>query len=373
VGRGLTELWGNPSSVHRCGQAARHEVELARKAIAELIGARPREIVFTSGGTEAIDLAIRSGLGRNSEKMPVIVTTRVEHAAVRELVEDLEKSGAALVRWAPIDQDGVVRVEELGAFLEGARVASVQWVNNETGVIQPVERIAQMCRERGVLFHCDATQWVGKMPTAGPIGDYMTFSPHKFHGPKGVGVVWSRRGVPLRPAIHGTQELGRRGGTENVPGILGAGAAATEASEWLADASARERSAVLRDHFERRVLEGCAGAVVNGGGEHAQPRSRQPVPRIWNTTNIGFPRLEAEALLLMLSERGLYASAGAACSSGSLDPSPVLLAMGVPEEVAHGSLRFSLSRETTEAEIEEGVQVVVECVAKLRASIPVVG
>jgi cysteine desulfurase len=357
---GLGEVWHNPSSVHRGGQAARHHVELARRDVAALIGAKPREIMFTSGGTEAIGVVLRSAMGAGPR--PALVTTRVEHAAVRELAEELGKQGVE-VRWAPVDRAGVVEPEGLARLLDGARLCSIQWVNNETGVVQPVERIADLCRGRGVLFHCDATQWVGKMPVAGPVGDYMTFSPHKFHGPKGVGVVWSRRGAPVRPLAPGTQELGRRGGTENVPGILGAGAACREAMAWLGDAEERERLGLLRDRFERSVLEGCPGAVVNGvGGE-----------RIWNTTNIGFPRIEAEALLLMLSERGVYASAGAACSSGSLDPSPVLLAMGVPEEVAHGSLRFSLSRETTEAEVAEGARVVMECVELLRRSLGVVG
>lgn len=361
VGSALAEYWQNPSSVHRAGQTARQQVELARKDVAALIGARPREITFTSGGTEAIDLAIRSGLGPGG----VLVTSRVEHAAVRELAEQLEKTGAE-VRWCPLVEGGVglINPKLLSIFLPGASLVSVQWVNNETGVVQPVEEIAALCRGAGVLFHCDATQWVGKLPVVGgeraAAFDYLTFAPHKFHGPKGVGVLWSRRGAPVRPAIHGTQEQGRRGGTENVPGILGAGVAAREAMEWLADAGERERLSLLRDRFERRVLAACPGAVVNGAG----------APRLWNTTNIAFPRLEAEAILLMLSERGVCASAGAACSSGSLDPSPVLLAMGIPEELAHGSVRFSLSKETTEAEIEEAAETVIACIETLRASMP---
>lgn len=363
VRAGLEEFWHNPSSVHRAGQAARAQVELARRDVADLVGAKPREVVFTSGGTEAIDLAIRGALGGEGARagggVPAVVSTRIEHAAVRDLLEDLEKRGRAEVRWAPVGRDGVVDVGALAPLLPGAALASIQWANNETGAVQPVGRIAELCRGAGVLFHCDGTQWVGKEATASPVCDILTFSPHKFHGPKGVGVLWARRGVGLRPTIHGTQELGRRGGTENVPGILGAGAAAKEASQWLARPGERGRLGALRDKLEEGVLRAFPGAVVNG------PRGEGS--RLWNTTNIGFPRLEAEALLLILSEQGLCASAGAACSSGSLDPSPVLLAMGVPPEVAHGSLRFSLSRETTQGEIDEAIGVIARAARALGA------
>jgi cysteine desulfurase len=355
VERALREHWHNPSSVHRAGQAARREVELARQSVADLIGARAREITFTSGGTEAIDLAIRGVLAATNG---ALVTTRVEHAAVRDLAEEFEKSGRP-VRWLKVSRDGVVDLADLEAALaERPALVSVQWANNETGVVQPVEEIAAACRGVGVLFHCDATQWVGKEPVEAPPGDLMTFSPHKFHGPKGVGVLWARSGVRLRPRLLGTQELGRRGGTENVPGIMGAGVAAEEARAWLAEPSRRQELARLRDRFEQGVLAGAPGAVVNSAGAR----------RLWNTTNIGFPRLEAEGLLMLLSEQGVCASAGAACSSGSLDPSPVLLAMGVEEAVAHGSVRFSLSRHTTAAEVEGAIEVVVACVRRLAAS-----
>jgi len=371
VGLGLTEFWQNPSSVHRAGQASRQQVELARRDIAALLGAKPRELVLTSGGTESIDLAVRGVLGAKAGRgvqPSVVVSTRTEHAAVRDLLGDLERIGAAAIRWAPVDRSGVVDVAALAGLLDGADLAVIQWANNETGAIQPVAAVGELCRARGVHFHCDATQWVGKEPVnidgaGGPPIDSLTCAPHKFHGPKGVGVLWMRRGTRLRPTIHGTQEMERRGGTENVPGILGAGAAAKEAAEWLADPAPRARLGAMRDRFESAMLAEIPDAKVNSAA----------APRLWNTTNIGFPRLEAEALLLLLSERGVCASAGAACSSGSLDPSPVLLAMGVEPELAHGSLRFSLSKETTEAELSEAARIVVESVRTLRGSLSAAG
>ncbi len=358
----LTDHWHNPSSVHRPGQTARHHVELARTDLARLLGVKPRELVLTGSGTESIDLAIRGVLG--ASKRRAIVTTEVEHAAVRDLAEHLAGTGIE-VRCLPLDGAGVAIADALPDLLADDAVAlvSVQWANNETGAIMPVEAIHAHCRARRVPFHCDATQWVGKlpMPTEPPC-DLLSASPHKFHGPKGVGLLWARRGLAYRPVLHGSQELGRRGGTENVAGILGAGAAARGALEWLEHDAERTRLASLRDRFERAVLDRCPDAAVNG------PTS--PDARLWNTTNIGFPRLEAEMLLLAFSERGLCASAGAACSSGSLDPSPVLLAMGIPEQVAHGSIRFSLSRFTTDAEIDEAIAIVADCVERARAMMP---
>ena len=350
----LTEHWHNPSSVHRPGQAARHAVELARAQLAKLISAKPRELILTNSGTESIDHAIRGSLAATGKK--VVVTTDVEHAAVRDLCEALGRESIK-VRTLPLI-DGVVDPAPLGDLLASGDVAvvSVQWANNETGAIMPVKAIHETCRAHRVAFHCDGTQWIGKLPVSddGPPCDLLTFSAHKFHGPKGVGGLWVRRGIGLRPMLHGSQELGRHGGTENVPGIVGAGVAAAAAVEWLAGAHERDRLAALRDRFEAGALAACPDAVVNG------PRE----PRLWNTTNIGFPRLEAEALLLAFSEQGLAASAGAACSSGSLDPSPVLLAMGVAPATAHGSVRFSLSRFTTDAEIDEAIGVVEACVAR---------
>ncbi len=260
-------------------------MELARQSVAELIGAKAKAITFTSGGTESIDLVLRGAVEATGRK--VVVTTRVEHAAVRDLMDWMSKREGLEVRWAEIDARGAVKMESLERLVdEKVAVVSVQWANNETGVVQPVGEVARVCRERGVMFHCDGTQWVGKMPVKVSDGgegaldvDLLTFSPHKWHGPKGVGVVYARQGARVAPRIHGSQEKGRRGGTENVAGIVGAGAAAEIAARWVEDAGERERLAGLRDRFEAEVRRVAPDGVVNGGGGE----------RLWNTTNIGFP------------------------------------------------------------------------------------
>jgi len=364
-----TSLWHNPSSVHRAGQAVRRRVELARESVAKLLCAKPRDVIFTSGGTESIDLALRGALDAITPTgaMPTLITTAIEHAAVRELAEAMEKAGRWRVERLSLGAGGLVdldRARELIAAVQSPALLSVQWANNETGVIQPLATLAALARGRGVLVHTDATQWVGKMPMpeGEPPFDLLTCAAHKWHGVKGAGILLARRGVRVRPVLHGTQELGRRGGTENVPAILAAGVAADEAVEWLADASRGEACCGLRDAFEHEVLQRVPDVVVN--------RPSRDEDRLWNTSNIGFPRLEAEALLLLLSERGVYASAGAACSSGSLEPSPVLLAMGIAPEIAHGSLRFSLCRHTTREELRDAAAILAECVARLRESMP---
>jgi cysteine desulfurase len=365
VARALERTWHNPSSVHRAGQAARNEVELARASLATLIGAKPRDCVLTSSGTEALDLAIRGFLAARGARPHRVVSTRVEHACVRDFCEDLARTGTTIAHLPP-DPQGVIDLARAPEVLTpDTDLCVVQWANNETGAIQPVAQLGAMCRAQRVAFCVDAVQWVGKEPTDiardGPF-DLLAFSPHKLHGPKGVGVLWVRPGVRVSPRILGTQELGRRGGTENVPGIVGAGIAAEESRAWLEDASSRARIGALRDLLEREVLAAIPEARVNG--------PTAPSSRLWNTTNIGFPRLEAEALLLLLSEKGVCASAGAACSSGSLEPSPVLLAMGVPAEWAHGSVRFSLSRHTTEQEVRDAVAIIIGAVRALRVSLP---
>ncbi|HEX9708612.1 MAG TPA: cysteine desulfurase family protein [Candidatus Thermoplasmatota archaeon] len=376
-----TELWANPSSVHRFGQMARHRMELARAEVAGLIGARDRELVFTSGGTESNNLAL-SGLLEPSGG--ALLTTRTEHSAVREPAERLGDLGVRVL-YVPVEPDGSVAPEALGASLrelgeECGRgdvpvVVSIQWANNETGIIQPIAQlsalVAQWRRESGrrkVFLHVDGTQAVGKIPVdvkdAGV--DLLTLSAHKFHGPKGIGALYVRSGVRLRPRqLGGPQERERRGGTEHTAGIVGFGVAATLAKKFLADAGRISELGRLRDRLEEGILEAFPRTINNAAGAAARPRGR-----LWNTSNLGFEGLEAEAILLGLSERGVCASAGAACSSGSLDPSPVLLAMGIPEPVAHGSVRFSLSRFTAPGEIEQAIRVVPEVVARLSETMP---
>ena len=360
----LVDGWGNPSSVHRAGIDARHAVELARESVARLLGVRSSEVVFTGGGTESASLAIAGTLDALGGPR-TIVSMRTEHSAVREACEALEARGRARVAWVPPAPGGVIDLAALDAALDShgddVALVSVMGANNETGVLQPLQAVGERCRARGVRFHCDATQWVGRMPTslANLPVDLVTVSAHKFHGPKGVGALWVRTGVRVAPqVVGGPQERDRRGGTENVPGIVGMGAAAEAAIAWLADPAHREVGAARRDRLERAILAAVPEAVVNGAA----------ASRLWNTTNIGFPGLEAEAILLLLSERGVMASAGAACSSGSLDPSPVLLAMGVPPRVAHGSIRLSLSRLTTDDEVAHAGEVIPACIARLRRS-----
>lgn len=358
---GAGELYHNPSSTHRAGQQARQAIELARQSMADLIGCKAREITWTGSGTEAIDLAIRGVLGALPKANRRLITTKVEHHAVRAIADEARGEFEAMDAPLLPDQSGRVDVAGLERLLSGAPgLVSVQWANNETGVVQPLGEVVRAAHERGWLVHTDATQWVGKMPLdvkSGPAVDVLTCAPHKFHGPKGVGVFMAARHVKVMPRVMGMQELGRRGGTENTAAIHASGVAAREAMEWLKDEGARVRGGALRNRLEQAMVERCS-ADVNGAGAE----------RLWNTTNVGFAGLEAEAILILLSERGVLASAGAACSSGSLDPSPVLLAMGVEPKVAHGSVRFSIGRETTEREIDEAIKVIVECVGKLRGS-----
>lgn len=414
-------LWANPSSVHRFGQAARQRVELARSSLARLIGCRERELVFTSGGTESNNLALRGLLGpallppakpdegqsADPAAVPraadaakptttptrqgrVLITTRLEHSAIREPAEFLRRTGATVV-YLPVDRAGLVRPADLAdalrlhATADAAVLVSLQWANNETGVIEPVAELAEVVRahrasspQSRVWFHTDATQAVGKIPVdvkaAGV--DLLTLSGHKLHGPKGAGALFIRTGLRLEPQnLGGPQERDRRGGTENVPAIVGLGLAAERAMAFLADADALARLEALRNRFEHGVIEALRpllpGILIHGESVTGETSGQgPPAPRLWNTVNIAFPRLEAEAILLGLSERGLCASAGAACSSGSLEPSPVLLAMGVPPEAAHGSVRFSLSRLTREEEIDRALEIVPAVVARLTRTLP---
>lgn len=359
----LSEKYGNPSSVHRMGQAARAAVDESRARLAKLVGCRDSELTFTGGGTEASNTALR-GLFANRNRdgsKPKIVTTSVEHSATRETVHALGAAGAEVVE-VPVDGDGLLDFAGLAeAVDERTALVTAIWANNETGVVNDVAPIAQLCRERKVPFHCDATQAVGKLPVnLHELGvDCATMAAHKFHGPKGIGALYVRRGVRVAPlVVGGPQEREKRGGTENVAGIVGAGVAAELAASHLADMAS---VAKLRDDLERRVLETCGDVRINGSVAHRLP----------NTANLGFRHLQAEAILLMLSERGICASAGAACSSGSLEPSHVLRSMNVPEAYAHGSVRFSLSRFTTPADVEALLVVLPDVIDRLRSVLPV--
>jgi cysteine desulfurase len=359
----LTSCWHNPSSVHRAGQAARQKVELARRAVADLIGAKPLEVVFTSGGTESIDMAIRGALYAAPKSRRAIVTSPIEHSAIKKLCKTLESRGEAEIRWLPVDSTGAVNVDAARSLIDDSvAIVTVQWANNETGAIQPIEALGNIAHEHGAVFHCDGTQWVGKMPTniADSNIDMLTCAAHKMHGPKGVGALYARKGVRIACVLHGAQELSRRGGTENVPGIVGFGEAARLARVWLEDPRNIQKAASLRDYFENAVIERVPGARVNG------PTTSEG--RLWSTSNIAFPcaaGADSELMILMLSERGVCASAGSACSSGSMESSSVLAAMGLDDCRVHQSIRFSICRETTKADLDEAVEIVAQCAAKL--------
>ena len=359
----LTNCWHNPSSVHRAGQAARQKVELARRAVADLIGAKPLEVVFTSGGTESIDMAIRGALYAAPKSRRAIVTSPIEHSAIKKLVKTLESRGEAEIRWLPVDRSGVVNLDAARSLIDDSvALVSVQWANNETGAIQPVDELGELAHARGAVFHCDGTQWVGKMPTsvANTTIDLLTCAAHKMHGPKGVGALYARKGVRIQCVLHGAQELSRRGGTENVPGIVGFGEAARLAREWLDDPRNIQRVASMRDHFENAVIARVPDARVNGPEDSAS--------RLWSTSNIAFPcaaGADSELMILLLSERGVCASAGSACSSGSMESSSVLAAMGFDDCRVHQSIRFSICRETTTDELDEAVEIVAQCANKL--------
>ena len=356
----LTDLYGNPSSVHRFGQRSRQGIDEARSKVAALIGSSEGELLFTGGGTEAVNTAIRGLLAARTPRRKILTST-VEHSATRELCRLLAKDGAEIVE-VPVDGRGALDLDHLRSHLDDATaLASFMWANNETGVLFPIAESAQICREAKVPFHCDGTQAIGKIPVnVKELGvDAISLAAHKFHGPKGVGALYVRRGLRVRPLIiGGPQEQSRRGGTENVPGIIGMGRAAELAKESL---PRMDQVAALRDRLERGILERISDTYINGRTDARLP----------NTTNIGFARLEAEAILLLLSEQGICASAGAACASGSLEPSHVLKAMGIDAKVAHGAIRFSLSRYTTEAEVDRTLDLLPRMIERLRAVLPV--
>ncbi|MDZ7598298.1 MAG: cysteine desulfurase NifS [Desulfobacterales bacterium] len=356
----LKDFYGNPSSMYEFARIAETEIERARTALAALLGADPREIIFTSCGTESDNTAIWATLRANPDKRHVI-TTRVEHAAVKNLGTFLSKNGYR-VTFVPVDAKGFLDQDYLFDHLShDTAIVSVMWANNETGVIFPVEEIAAQVREKGVVFHTDAVQAVGKIPI--DLGrnaiDMLSLSGHKLHGPKGIGALYVRKGTRFSPfLIGGHQEAGRRGGTENVASIAGLGRASELAAANLHGEITRLRS--LRDALETGILERVPNAIVNGDRQNRLP----------NTTNISFEFIEGESILLMMDELGICASSGSACTSGSLEPSHVLRAMGVPFTAAHGSIRFSLSAYNTREEIDYVVDRLPAVVERLRELSP---
>ncbi|MDD5200740.1 MAG: cysteine desulfurase NifS [Terrimicrobiaceae bacterium] len=358
----LRDCYGNPSSAYRFGKRALQAVEVARERVAALLGCEPSEIVFTSCGSESINTAIQSALAADPDRTHVI-TSGVEHSATMKLCEHLARRGCE-VTWLPVDSEGRLdpaRLEK--AIRPDTALVSLLWANNETGVLFPVERIAEICRAKKVLFHCDAVQAVGKIPLhlADAGIHFLSVSGHKLHCPKGVGVLYVNKRVRFTPWLRGSQEGGRRGGTQNVASIVALGRAAEIAAQNLAEEQTRVRE--LRDRFESEILACVTGVEVNGDREHRLP----------NTTSLAFEGLEAEGALILLDERGVCCSAGSACTSGSVHPSHVLKAMGFSNERARASLRFSFGRFNTEAEIDAGIEIVPAVVEKLRALSPVTG
>lgn len=359
------EHYGNASSIHQQGQHARAAVDEARDALARLLHCRTSEIVFTSGGTEGDNLAL-FGLVARTDTKPHLITTGIEHHAVLHAAEALEKQGIE-VTFLPCTPEGLIEPEALKAALRpNTRLVSVMFSNNETGVIQPIGELAAIAHQAGALFHTDAVQAAGKLPLdLSPKGslkdvDLLTLSGHKLHAPKGIGALFVRRSVRLAPMMHGgMHERQRRAGTENVAGIVGLGKAAELAQEWLTTDGPTELTA-LRDRLEQGILAQVDEAGINGAG----------APRVANTANFYFDHVEAEALVIALDLKGLSVSGGSACQSGATEPSHVLTAMGLSPARARASIRFSLSRLTTEDEVDEAIKLVPAAVARLRELSP---
>jgi cysteine desulfurase len=362
--------FANAASIHTPGQRARAAVETAREQVAALIGARPSEIVFTSGGTESDNHAVFGVVGqaflsvsssRNADSFPHIVTTAIEHEAVLNACQAMEKSGVR-VTYLATDREGQIDLDELRRAIRPETVLiTVMHANNELGTVQPLEEIGRIAKERDIFFHTDAVQSAGKVPIdVNKLGaDLLSLSGHKFYAPKGVGALYVRGGTRLRQLLYGGHhQRGFRPGTENVAGIVGLGKAAEIARR--SNVGDAERVSALRDKLERGLLTHVPHSRVNGSA----------APRTPNTTNLVFPGIEGEALLIALDLKGLACSTGAACSSGAVEPSHVLTAIGLPPEEARASLRFSLGRHTTEEEIEFALQVVPAAVAQLRELSP---
>ena len=356
----LREYWGNPSSTYTFGRQLGSQLDEARARVAALINSEPREIVFTSCGTESNNSAIQSALATQPDKRHVL-TTAVEHSANIKFCEVLRKRGYD-VTLLPVEPDGSLELARLEqAIRPDTAIVSVMWANNETGVLFPVREVAAICRRKGVLFHTDAVQTPGKLKidVRELEVDFLSLSAHKLHAPKGIGLLYVKRQVKYQPYIvGGGQERGRRGGTENVANIVAFGRAAELAVASLEDENTRIRA--LRDKLEDGILQGIPGTTRNGAKE----------PRLANTTNIAFEGVEAEGILMLLDQAGICASSGSACTTGSLDPSHVLTAMGCSAARARSSIRFSLGIYNTEEEVDYVLKHLPGIIARLRASAP---
>ena len=353
----ITESYGNPSSIYELGQRSKEAITKAREEIAQVIGAKTEEIYFTAGGSEADNWAIKAAYEAYKNKGNHIITTKIEHHAVLHTCQYLEKQGAK-VTYLDVDENGLIDLEQLQkAITPETILITIMFANNEIGTIEPVKEIGMIAKEHGILFHTDAVQAFGQVPIdVDEMNiDMLSSSAHKINGPKGIGCLYIRKGVKIRSFIHGgAQERKRRAGTENVPGIVGYGVAARMAAETMEARTKKEQE--LRDYFIRRVLDEVPYTRLNG-----DPKKRLP-----NNANFSFRFIEGESLLIMLAMKGIAGSSGSACTSGSLDPSHVLLAIGLPHEIAHGSLRLTLGADTTKEDLDYTLEQIKEIVAKLR-------
>lgn len=354
------ELYGNPSSMHFFGGQVQRKIDEARKRTADLLGALPEEIIFTACGTESDNAAIRSALETYPERRHII-TTRVEHPAVLTPCRNLSKRGYRVTELS-VDGEGRLDLDELSRVIdENTAIVSVMYANNETGVVFPIEEVGAIVKEKGAIFHTDAVQAVGKIPLnmAESTVDMLALSGHKLHAPKGIGALYVRKGTPFRPfLVGGHQERSRRAGTENTAGIIALGKACELASRHLEDENTKVKA--MRDRLEGEILRLIPNVRVNGGATQRLP----------NTCSVAFEYVEGEAILLLMSEKGICASSGSACTSGSLEPSHVLRAMGVPFTCAHGSIRFSLSRFTTDDDIDTIIRELPPIIHRLRELSP---
>lgn len=358
----FTEMYGNPSSIYDFASKSKEGVSKARGQIADALGAKKEEIYFTAGGSESDNWALKATFEAYKSKGNHIITTKIEHHAILHTCEYLEKERGAKITYLDVDENGIVKLDELEkAITPETILISVMFANNEIGSIQPIREIGAIAKEHGILFHTDAVQAFGQVPiNVDELGiDMLSSSGHKLNGPKGIGFLYIRKGVKIRSFVHGgAQERKRRAGTENVPGIVGYGKAAEIAAKTMKERTAKEIE--LRDHLIDRVLAEVPYTRLNGHRTNRLP----------NNANFSFQFVEGESLLILLDNNGICGSSGSACTSGSLDPSHVLLAIGLPHKIAHGSLRLTLSAETTMEDIDFVVDCIKQIIERLRSMSP---